>query len=285
MSRPLMRIVGEPWKRCATASSRSLILMKRTESIIPSSARTCSRRGRAFACPRHPSKYRNSISTAIPFPSLPFVKRDDDLQARAVLDGLHPRRDAAPELAQQCAKVRPQILQLGDLGFHPAQIPGHQLQHMRAGGGALIAHGQNAFDVRQGNPQGLGPPNELEPTSCAVVVKPVPGSGPGSGWKQPHAVVVPQGLGLQTYTFGEATDRQHDPILNLEPRFKVKSRTGPRRGVIRWQDISAGRGGKDGRRALAPGPWPGRPPCSRRRGSSPNLRGDGGTASPRGGAA
>src|SRR3989337_110667 len=175
MSRPLMRIVGEPWKRCATASSRSLILMKRTESIIPSSARTCSRRGRAFACPRHPSKYRSSISTAIPFPSLPFAKRDDDRKARAVLGRLHPRRDAAPELTQQCAKVRPQILQLGDLGFHLAQIPAHQLQHMRAGGGALIAHGQNAFDVRPGNPQGLGPPNKLETPSDEVVVEPVPG--------------------------------------------------------------------------------------------------------------
>src|SRR3970282_2316747 len=177
MSRPLMRIVGEPWKRCATASSRSLILMKRTESIIPSSARTCSRRGRAFACPRHPSKYRNSISTAIPFPSLPFAKRYDDLKARAVLGRLHPRRDAAPELTEQCAKVRPQILQLCDLGFHLAQIPAHELPHMRAWAGAVSAHSQNALNLRQGIPKGLGPPNNLEPPSRGVVVKPVPGSG------------------------------------------------------------------------------------------------------------
>src|SRR5262245_23497822 len=97
MSRPSTRIVGEPGKALATASSSVRTSRTSTGATIPRSASTASSSARASGWEGQPSQYRNSIFMGLSLLTATAVAvAAERAREQAGSDGLRDRRQSVP---------------------------------------------------------------------------------------------------------------------------------------------------------------------------------------------
>jgi hypothetical protein len=109
----------------------------------------------------------------------------------------------------ETAQLGPQPLELGDALIDLGRARPEEVEHVPAWGIALVAHGDDAADLAERQPDRLRGPHECQPVSGVLVVHAVARGRTGGWGEHTDLLVVADGLGRHPRLLRQLTDPQH----------------------------------------------------------------------------